>query len=128
MAPRAADLKFLHRLPQTRTGTSNRKAALSVPIPKFAIPCRTLSCELRNQRETSKFMILVPLLNPKFAIGLAANACELRVRGTGNHRFASAPLLPKFVSEGDAIYHELRKRGTGAMAWQAAPGGSIRAC
>src|SRR6476646_4531095 len=25
---------------------------------------------------------------------------------------ASAPLLPKFVSEGAAIYHELRKRGT----------------
>jgi len=27
-------------------------------------------------------MILVPLLNPKFAVGLAALACELRVRGT----------------------------------------------
>src|SRR5829696_2209755 len=38
-----------------------------------------------------------------------------------------APLLPKFVSEGAAIYHELRKRGAGAMAWQVAPGGSIRA-
>src|SRR5436309_11408480 len=25
---------------------------------------------------------------------------------------ASAPLLPKFVSEGAAMYHELRKRGT----------------
>jgi hypothetical protein len=24
----------------------------------------------------------------------------------------SAPLFPKFVSEGAAIYHELRKRGT----------------
>jgi hypothetical protein len=24
---------------------------------------------------------------------------------------ASAPLLPKFVSEGAAMYHELRKRG-----------------
>jgi hypothetical protein len=33
-------------------------------------------------------MVLVPLLNPKFAIGLAAKACELRVRGT------SVPLLP----------------------------------
>src|ERR1700704_6368962 len=28
--------------------------------------------------------------------------------------FASAPLLPKFVSEGAAMYHELRKRGTSA--------------
>jgi hypothetical protein len=26
-------------------------------------------------------MILVPLLNPKFAIGPAAKVCELRVRG-----------------------------------------------
>src|SRR5215207_9415181 len=29
----------------------------SVPIPKFAHPCGTLRCELRNQRDTSKFMI-----------------------------------------------------------------------
>src|SRR5262249_21209440 len=49
---------------------------------KFAIPCSTLSCELRNQRDTSKVMILVPLLNPKFALGFAASVCELRVRGT----------------------------------------------
>ena len=27
-------------------------------------------------------MILVPLLNPKFATVLAENSCELRVRGT----------------------------------------------
>src|SRR5438093_4191697 len=54
----------------------------SVLIPKFASICGTLSCELRNQRDTSNFMILVPLLNPKFAIGLAALLCKLRVRGT----------------------------------------------
>jgi len=29
-----------------------------VPIPKFAHPCGTLSCELRNQRDTSKFTVL----------------------------------------------------------------------
>src|ERR1700704_1905149 len=52
----------------------------AVPIPKFAYPGGTLSCELRNQRDTSKSMILVPLLNPKFAIGLAARLCELRVQ------------------------------------------------
>src|SRR5437868_13404816 len=55
----------------------------SVPIPKFAHPCGTLECELRNQRDTSNVMILVPLLNPKFANGLAAWLCELRVRGQG---------------------------------------------
>src|SRR5262249_47910265 len=30
----------------------------------------------------ASIMLLVPLLNPKFAIGLAASSCELRVRGT----------------------------------------------
>src|ERR671930_1403140 len=65
----------------------------SVPIPKFAKICGTLSCELRNQRDTSKFRFLVPLLNPKFAIGLAARVCELRVRGT------RSPLSSHFVGE-----------------------------
>src|ERR1700730_6163255 len=32
--------------------------------------------------DTSNSVILVPLLNPKFATGLAAMLCELRVRGT----------------------------------------------
>ena len=31
----------------------------SVPIPKFALSCRTLWSELRNQRDTSKYVILV---------------------------------------------------------------------
>ena len=30
----------------------------SVPIPKFATPCGTLLCELRNRKDTSKSMIL----------------------------------------------------------------------
>src|SRR3990167_4838434 len=33
-----------------------------------------------------------------------------------SHKHASAPLLPKFVSESAAAYHELRKRGTGGAA------------
>src|SRR2546428_10914946 len=59
------------------------RQAPSVPIPKFANTGGALSCELRNQRDTSNLMIPVPLLNPKFAIGLPARLCELRVRGTG---------------------------------------------
>jgi hypothetical protein len=35
-----------------------------------------------ESKDTSKSMILVPLLNPKFATALAAMLCELRVRGT----------------------------------------------
>src|SRR5262249_18217382 len=46
----------------------------SVPIPKFASPCGTLSCELRNQRDTSKLMSLVWFVDLKFLCKLAANA------------------------------------------------------
>jgi hypothetical protein len=42
---------------------------------------RALS-ELRNRKDTSNSMILVPLLNPKFANVPAEKSCELRVRGT----------------------------------------------
>src|SRR5262249_58975980 len=38
----------------------------------IAHPCGRFECELRNQRDTSNAMILVPLLNPKFANALAA--------------------------------------------------------
>jgi hypothetical protein len=58
----------------------------SVPIPKFATPCGALSRELRNRKDTSKSIFLVPLLNPKFANGLAACFSELRVRGTSGSR------------------------------------------
>jgi hypothetical protein len=47
--------------------------------------------ELRNQRDTSKPMILVPLLNPKFAIELAA----IGVRASGSGHLVSA----SFVSQ-----------------------------
>src|SRR5439155_14626135 len=78
-----------------------RVRGTSVPIPKFANTGGTLSCELRNQRDTGNSMILVPLLNPKFAIGLAAQLCELRVRGT------SVP-IPKFANTGGTLSCELR--------------------
>ena len=38
----------------------------SVPIPKFARFVGTLSCELRNQRDPSKYIILVRFLDLKF--------------------------------------------------------------
>src|SRR5438445_6182111 len=59
-----------------------RVRGTSGPIPKFVSCCRTLVYELRNLRTTSNSMILVPLLNPKFAIAFAARWRELRVRGT----------------------------------------------
>jgi hypothetical protein len=48
----------------------------SVPIPKFARTSGTLSCELRNQRDTSNLMIPVPLMNPKFAIAWDHTVCD----------------------------------------------------
>src|ERR1700682_4356741 len=44
----------------------------SAPIPKFAPHRGTLSCELRNQRDTSNFMILVRVLDLKFPHEFAA--------------------------------------------------------
>src|SRR2546426_11760448 len=61
-----------------------RVRGTGVPIPKFATTRGTLSCELRNQRDTSNSMILVPLLNPKFAIALPARLS--RTSGSGHYR------------------------------------------
>ena len=44
----------------------------SAPIPKFASYRGEFDCELRNQRSTSNFMILVRFLNLKFLIEFAA--------------------------------------------------------
>ncbi len=54
MQTSAADLKFLQNTPQTRSGTSNRRAALASWIsnalcfPKFARECAATYCELRK--------------------------------------------------------------------------------
>src|SRR6266540_181672 len=53
----------------------------SAPFPKFVIHCGTLSHELRKQRDTSKYMILVPLFDLKFLNELAGTAV-----GTSNRR------------------------------------------
>src|SRR5207302_11126922 len=65
----------------------------SAPIPKFASLRGTLSCELRNQRSTSKFMILVPLFDLKFLNEPAATAV-----GTSNRRHWPGPDLRPVVS------------------------------
>ena len=53
----------------------------SAPLPKFVIHCGTLLHELRKQRGTSNFMILVPLFDLKFLNELAAEGV-----GTSNRR------------------------------------------
>ena len=46
--------RLLGYLPQC---VLEREHALSVPIPKFAIPCSILLRELRNRKDASKFTI-----------------------------------------------------------------------
>jgi hypothetical protein len=59
--------------PTTRTDvTMMAHGPASVPIPKFASICRDFSANFGIEKDTSHFMILVPLLNPKFATVPAA--------------------------------------------------------
>src|SRR5262249_47601121 len=58
------------------------RASTSVPIPKFATALQHAPRRTSESKDTSKSMILVPLLNPKFATHPAAILGELRVRGT----------------------------------------------
>jgi hypothetical protein len=51
-------------------------------IEKFAIPSGQVLSEFLDLNHTSKSMVLVSLMIPKFAPGLAANSCELRNRDT----------------------------------------------
>jgi hypothetical protein len=53
----------------------------SAPFPKFVIHRGTLWHELRKQRGTSKYLILVPLFDFKFLDELAAGDA-----GTSNRR------------------------------------------
>src|SRR5712691_7815844 len=54
----------------------------SVPVPTFVSICSTHFYERRNQRDTSNSLILVPLLNPPFAIAFAARCA--RTSGSGH--------------------------------------------
>src|SRR5262249_17854052 len=56
----------------------------SVPIPKFASPCGTILCELRNQRDTSKLMTLVWFLDLKFLCERAVCSWELQIHHTSD--------------------------------------------
>src|SRR5262249_16146335 len=54
----------------------------SVPNPKFATTLQQAPTRTWEWKDIRKFMILVPLLNPKFATHPAAMLGERRVRGT----------------------------------------------
>src|SRR3977135_3201232 len=87
--PRLLSLRELRRVPRWCPNPEVRKHS---PRP--------LS-ELRNRKDTSNIMILVPLLNPKFATVPAAKSCELRIRGTraGDDSKKSHPALGPAVEQ-----------------------------
>src|SRR5687767_6629430 len=58
------------------------QAPASVAVRKFARILGLLRSELPNQSDPSNVMILVSLLDPKFANVVAGQSCELRVRDT----------------------------------------------
>src|SRR5207302_576297 len=112
-AARAADLKFLHHLQQTRLGTSNRKrheihrVASAALFPKFVSERAEVHHELRKRGSRAADL--------KFLHHLQQTRLGTSNRKRHeNHRVASAPLFPKFVSERAEAHHELRKRGTRA--------------
>ena len=51
-------------------------------FPKFVIHGGTVGHELRKQRGTNKFMILVPLFDLKFLTELAASGVGTSIGGT----------------------------------------------
>ena len=61
--------------PRSSGGSSMGDDPTSGPIPKFVSYRGTLVYELRNLRTTSNSMILVPLLNPKFADRICRTMC-----------------------------------------------------
>ena len=61
--------RLLWRCNQVRLTTAIAQCSLppaSVPIPKFARFFGTLSCELRNQKDTTRYIILVRFLDLRF--------------------------------------------------------------
>jgi hypothetical protein len=68
---------------RARNALIDRPRNASVPIPKFASLCSTLSCELRNQRDTSKVYVSSAPFEPEVRQTDSRLGCgELRDRST----------------------------------------------
>jgi hypothetical protein len=55
-----------YRYPSEKKGDAKAAPLASVPVPTFVSLCRKRSRKRRNQRGTSKALILVPLFDLKF--------------------------------------------------------------
>ena len=83
---------FVVPLPQNIRDMA-RRVHRSGLVSRFRSSPHVAAC--RYRKDTSKSMILAPLLNPKFAIGLAAQTCELRVWSTGAAATITAACDPR---------------------------------
>jgi hypothetical protein len=81
----AADLKFLHRLPQTRLGTSNRKAALAATLA---------NCDFRRA-DTFHRQLAVSDSRSKSASTAAMSRCRRAIRGPRREQLRFQLVAPK---------------------------------
>src|SRR6516162_11645143 len=71
---------------------ASRVLTARVPIPKFAKTCGTLSCELRNQRDTSNFYGSGAPFEPE--VRNRTRGTRVRTSGSGHQPAAKPPLTP----------------------------------
>ena len=126
--PSAADLKFLHHLPRTRPGTSNRKAALEAFICQYPFDsevrirgCRTVmrTSESGHGSSMIALSIIIPTLNEEAGIESALDAlatlraagCEVIVADGGSGDRTAALARPRC----DQIVAAPRGRGVGHL-------------
>src|SRR5262245_4414006 len=106
--PRATDLKFPELLRQGHLGTSRSKKRHRThrrASDPFASKVRA------RGRRASEAGHSCRRFEVPTAVATDSDRNFKSKSGTRNHKRASAPLLPKFVPEGAAMYDELRKRG-----------------
>src|SRR5262245_12859908 len=79
--PRARRTTEQAKRTDQKAGGSCRAVRASVPIPKFAGICRTLGCELRNQRDTTSIMLLVSRFGSSLHFAARSRA-NFRIKAT----------------------------------------------
>src|SRR5437764_15445396 len=87
-----------------------RHSPASVPIPKFANLCGTLQCELRNQRDTSNSMVLVPLFEPEVRNRFCSTTCA-------NFGFGALAGAPRIMPANGIISIALRLFWRNCPSW-----------
>jgi hypothetical protein len=106
LAKSAAQTRFRH----TRSATGAANDGTSIPMAKFARVCGMRSCELRNPRDTSKFMILMRFLDLALQCEFAAGSWSFKSTALGKY--------PRFHFCGQSGHLVSRFRSSRAVAAQ----------